>query len=193
MTTYTYGRIRNLNDQLIQAAVPDETRAAIMAGGEGVKNTASPLVKSDWLRGAMLRMEALLDNGTRIAVREGCACCLGGKRAEITRQISKLATFDERLAAAKDAHYVFGHDVSQLPDGRIEVLFAPEGQPPYRCVCLGKEVQEPISLTYCQCCGGHIKHHLQNALGVRLTCEPQATALSTAQAEPCRFWYTIVA
>jgi len=189
---YEYGRIEKLNEQLVCAGVPEALRADIMAGGELVKKTARPNVKADWLREAMLRLERLLDAETRTAVREGCACCLGGKRAELSAAIGKLPTFEERLAAANETHYVFGHSVTLQPDGRILVLFAPEGQPPYRCVCLGKEVTEPISLTYCQCCGGHIKHHLQRALGVHLRCEPRATALSSGQQEPCSFFYTIV-
>ncbi|MCE5260292.1 MAG: hypothetical protein LLG44_14720 [Chloroflexi bacterium] len=189
---YEYGRIRSLDAQLRAAGVPEAFRLEIMAGGEAVRKASSQTVKADWLRGAMERMDRLLDHKTRIAVREGCACCLGGKRAEMAKEIGKLPTIEERIAAANETHYVFGHSVTLEPDGRILVLFAPEGQPLYRCVCLGGEVKEPISLTYCQCCGGHIKHHLQRALGRKLACEPRVTALSSGQQQPCSFLFTIL-
>ncbi len=190
---YEYGRIHTLNEQLRAAGVPEAFRLEIMAGGEAVRKTAKQTVKADWLREAMLRMERLLDADTRTAVREGCACCLGGKRAELAKAIyEQHATLEERIAAANETHYVFGHSVTLEPDGRILVLFAPEGQPSYRCVCLGGEVKEPISLTYCQCCGGHIKHHLQRALGRKLACEPRVTALSSGQTQPCSFLFTIL-
>lgn len=81
---YGHGRIAKLDKQLRAAKVAEETIAAIMAGGENVRKTAKPEVKATWLRGAMERMDDLLDPATRIAVREGCACCLGGKRGEIS-------------------------------------------------------------------------------------------------------------
>ena len=81
---YPYGRIARLDEQLRAAGVAEETIARIMAGGEAVRQTTQPAVKATWLRGAMERMDDLLDPATRIAVREGCACCLGGKRGEIS-------------------------------------------------------------------------------------------------------------
>jgi hypothetical protein len=190
---YEYGRIAKLDDQLHAAGVAKETIAAIMAGGETVRKTAKPEVKAAWLRGAMARMDELLDLEKRIAVREGSACCLGGKRDKLSKVIGKkYPTLEERIAAANETHLVFGHSVTRQPDGRVLVCFAPEGQAPYRCACLGSNVTEPISLTYCACCGGHIKHHLQQALGRRLSCDTRSSALASGQTQPCSFLYTLV-
>jgi hypothetical protein len=192
-TQYEYGRIVKLAEQLQAAKVPEEKIAVIMAGGESISKTAKQPVKAAWLRGAMERMDQLLDPATLITVREGCACCLGGKRDEISRAIGKdNATLEERIAAANQAHYVFGHSVTMQPDGRVLVCFAPEGQAAYRCSCLGNYTGEPFSLTYCACCGGHIKHHLQQALGRKLSCEAQTSALASGQAQPCRFVFTCI-
>ena len=190
---YEYGRIARLDEQLRAAGVAEETITRIMAGGEAIRKTARPEVKVAWLRGAMERMDQLLDSTTCIAVREGCACCLGGKRGEISKAIGKEhATLPERIAAANEARFVFGHSVTLQPDGRVLVCFAPEGQAPYRCACLGGQVVEPISLTYCACCGGHVKHHLQQALGRKLSCEVRSSALASGQTEPCSFLFTFV-
>lgn len=192
-TQYEYGRIVKLDEQLRAAKVPAEIIAAIMAGGETVRKTAKQPVKVAWLRGAMERMDELLDPATRTVVREGCACCLGGKRDEISKAIGKnYATLEERIAVANETHYVFGHSVTLQPDGRVLVCFHPEGQTSYRCSCLGDHTGEPISLTYCACCGGHIKHHLQQALGHKLSCEPLTSALASGQSQRCTFLYTLV-
>ena len=70
---------------------------------------------------------------------------------------------------------MFGHSVEMQEGGRILVRFSPEGLPEYRCVCLPKS-RKPISKTYCYCCGGHVKHHLQIAVGVELECEVRSSA-----------------
>ena len=138
MAEYEYGRIK------------------VLAGGESIRKGDKPVKKSDWMKQAMDRMDDLLDEQTRHSVRESCACCLGGKRLEISKSIAKSHTsLEDAIAAANEAKYVFGHSVTMEEDGRILVLFEPEGKESYRCVCLPK-AKEPISETYCYCCGGRI-------------------------------------
>lgn len=47
------------------------------------------------------------------------------------------------------------------------------------------------SITYCYCCGGHIKHHLQIALGRSLVLKVRSSALSSGHKRPCSFLFTI--
>lgn len=190
--TYEYGRVRTLAEKLCAAGVPEDAVREIMAGGEAIRGSTSPEAKAAWMQEAMLRMDRLLDAGTRQAVREACACCLGGKRLEMVKRIAREhATFEERLAAANEARFVFGHSVTQEEDGRLLVRFDEEGKPGYRCVCLPK-AQGEVSETYCYCCGGHIKHHLQIALGRKLQCEVRSSALSSGGTQPCSFRYTVM-
>jgi len=192
MAEYEYGRIKVLAENLKRAGVPAEVTTQIMEGGEDIKKTTPPKRKADWFRVSMERMDTLLDLPTRQAVREGCACCLGGKRLKLSKAIAQEhATLEERIAAANETHYCFGHSVTREEDGTIVVRFAPEGERSYRCVCLPK-AEEPVSITYCMCCGGHIKHHLQIALGHKLAMTPRVTALSSGGTAPCTFAYTLV-
>jgi hypothetical protein len=191
MTTYEYGRITQLAKKLTEAGIAQEIIDKIMEGGESVGKTATPVRKADWMSGAMDRMDALLGNATRRAIRESCACCLSGKRSQISKQIVKdHATLEDRIKAANEARLVFGHSVTLEDDGRILVRFSPDGQEHYRCVCLPK-ARGPISITYCYCCGGHAKHHLQQALGKKLTCEVRSSALESDGKRPCTFLFTI--
>jgi hypothetical protein len=190
MKRYEYGRIEKLGASLDGAGVPQEAIDQIMAGGEGIRRGTRPEEKAEWLRGAMVRMDESLDEPTRRAVREACACCLGGKRLEISKEIARAHdSLEERIRAANEAKFVFGDAVS-LEDGRVLVRFAPEGQDTYGCPCLPK-AREPLPITYCFCCGGHVKHHLQIALGRKLACEVVSSALSSGWTRPCTFLFTL--
>lgn len=185
--TYEYARIRTLAEKLKSSEIRDEIVAEIMAGGETIKRTAKPEKKAQWMKEAMDRMDQLLDTEMRYAVREACACSLGGKRHEMAMQICKThATLRERIQAANETPFVFGNRVTQKSDGSIEVCFFPEGRSEYRCVCLPK-ADGPISITYCYCCGGHVRHHLEAALGCKLKCTVQSSALSSGGKDPCTF------
>jgi hypothetical protein len=190
--TYEYGRIRTLARSLAEAGIDGAATLRIMEGGELIARGAKPEAKADWMAGAMRRMDALLDTATRRAVRERCACCLGGKRLEISKAIAREhESLEERIEAANGAKLVFGYGVTREADGSVLVRFRPEGEAGYRCVCLPK-AREPVSITYCWCCGGHVKHHLQIALGRRLECTVRSSALSSGGKRPCTFAFRLL-
>lgn len=191
ISPYEYGRIAILADRLKAAGVAPELCEQIMAGGESIVKSTPPAQKADWMRAAMRRMDVLLDRDTRHAVREACACCLGGKRLEESKAIARrFATLEERIAAANATPFVFGHSVCRQEDGSILVSFQPAGLPEYRCVCL-PHAKEPISITYCYCCGGHARHHLQLALGCELQLKVRSSALSSGGKRECSFVFTL--
>jgi len=190
-STYEYGRIAKLAESLRQAAITPEIIARIMEGGEAIGRDSKPQEKAEWMRQAMLRMDSLLDVETRRAVREACACCLGGKRAQLAEGIAKAGgSLAERIHVANETKYVFGHSVTLQDDGTVLVAFAPEGQERYGCPCLPK-AREPLSVTYCYCCGGHVKHHLQAALGRKLSVKVLSSVLSSGGKQPCTFEFTL--
>ncbi|MCC7495459.1 MAG: hypothetical protein IT204_24125 [Fimbriimonadaceae bacterium] len=187
MPTYEDGRIRKFAEQLAAAGVEAAVAARILAGGEALGKSTRAAAKAAWWQGAIERLEANLDLPTCRRVREGCACCLGGKRLQVSRGIARQhATLAARVAAANAARFVFGHAVTQLDERRFEVLFAPRELPAHRCVCLTQAAQ-PVGELYCYCCGGHVKHHLQHALGVPLTVTVTSSALSSGGTAPCCF------
>ena len=192
MSEYPYGRIKKLYEALQEHGISDSVTQKVMEGGEDVPKTAKPAVKTGWFREAMERMDRLMPLEQRQAVRESCACCLGGERLKQSKRIAKqFNTLEERIAEANQTHLVFGHSVTRETDGTVTVRFAPDEATNTRCVCIGA-VETPISETYCFCCGGHIKHHLQIALGVKLTCKVMHTSLTTAGRKSCCFNYTII-
>jgi hypothetical protein len=191
MPTYEYGRIRTLEEKLVAAGIDGRIIAEIMAGGSDIRASAKPEKKSDWLHDAMLRMDELLDEETRHAVRAACACSLGGKRHKLAQEIyNNHSSFEERARAANETPYVFGHSVTVQEDGQVLVSFFPESDS-YRCVCLPK-AREPLSITYCYCCGGHVRHHMQTALGVPLQVRVVSSALSSGGKDSCKFLLRVI-
>ncbi len=187
MSRYAYGRIGKLAESLEKHGIPQDISGQILLGGETVQEHSRAEVKIAWMQAAMQRMDTLLEVETRRAVREACACCLGGKRLKLSKAIAKEhETFEARIKAANETQFVFGHSVSMLEDGKIMVQFQPEGLPGYRCSCL-PGAKEPLSITYCFCCGGHVKHHMQTALERRLEVRVKSSVLSSGGEQPCRF------
>ena len=191
MTAYEYGRIGKLNESLHKEQVAPELVSQIMEGGEAILKGTSPERKADWMREAMNRMDELLEPGVRQAVREDCSCCLGGKREALVKAIAKRGgTLEERVSAANETQFVFGHSVTLEEDGQIVVRFVPDDSVHNRCVCLPQS-RRPISETYCYCCGGHIKHHLAIALGRSLEMRVRSSALSSGGERPCSFTFRV--
>jgi hypothetical protein len=185
-------RIDRLAKQLAANKIKPQITAKILEGAEEVTRRSKPEKHVEWFCGAMTRMDALLDLETCKTVREGCACCLGGKREKMAKVIFKdNATLEDRIAAAAEAHYVFGHTV-YMEDGKVIVQFFPEGLESYRCPCMPQAQDKTMPLSYCFCCGGHVKHHLQNALGLKLDCTTLYTARSTGGKKPCKFSFEII-
>jgi hypothetical protein len=60
----------------------------------------------------------------------------------------------------------------------------------YRCACL-PGADRPVPVTYCFCCGGHVKYHLQISLGRELDYDIRSTALSSGGKFPCTFSFRI--
>ena len=185
MKEYEYHRISDLAVNLEQACIDPAITAQILEGGEDIKKKTPSEKKAAWLKGAMHRMDLLLDAPTRHAVREGCACCLSGERLKLVQEIDKRGgSLQERVAAMNETKRVVGHSAALQDDGSVLVQFMPDGREAYRCVCLPK-AQEAISVTYCYCCGGHIKHHLQIALGRKLSVKVRSPAAASVRAVLC--------
>lgn len=189
MPAKEFHRTRRLREGLAKAKVAPEIQAAIMEGGDAVRDDSPPAVRSRWMAGAMERMDSLLDYDTRRRVRESCSCCLGGKRRDAMRAVAKAGgSIEQRLAAVEAAKIVA--PIARLqPDGRVLVRFGPPAPATFGCPCL-RQAEVRLSLTYCQCCGGHVRRHLETALQRELSCEEVSSILNSGGEEGCAFLLT---
>jgi hypothetical protein len=187
MKKYEYHRIGELAAQLTKAGIKQEIVDKIMEGGENILRKSSPAKKADWMREAMLRMNKLLDLKTHKTVREACACRLKGRPLKASQGIaSKNKSLEDRIKAANKAIAVYGGCVRMQENGEVLMRFSSEGLDHYRCPCL-PGADKPLPVTYCFCCGGHVKYHLQIQLGRELDYAIQSTALSSGGKLPCTF------
>lgn len=190
MKKYKYDRIGILAEQLEIAGINHQIINRIMEGGEEIHTKPGPEEKADWFRGAMIKMDKLLDIDTRKTIREGCACHMGGQKARACMKIvQENETLEERINAVSAKKYICG-SVTLKEDGEIIACAEPGDRYYGKCVCL-PGAKEPISITYCYCCGGHIKHHLQNALGCKLDGTVIASPLSSGGKYPCTFSFRV--
>lgn len=187
MRKYPEGHINRLAEALAKEKVAASVAEAILAGGEEISGHPKPLELSEWFRGALGRMEELLEEPQWRAVRGRCACCLGGKRREQALAICREhATLEERIAASNAAPFVFGHSVERTGDDTVVVSFQPAEWSRYGCPCL-REVTAPMPVSYCYCCAGHVRRHLSTALGQDVEVTVLSSALASGGAEACRF------
>jgi hypothetical protein len=184
-----YGNSEKLKAALAKFCIAPEIAERIMQGADAMHQSSEPETKAAWMGEVMRRMDELLDEDTRHAVREACACCLGGKRLRESKAVAASGLDFEGKVRAMDQCGVVCN-VALQEDGSLSVRFAPEGLPSYRCPCLPK-AKEPLPITYCYCCGGHVKHHLQTALGRKLECTVRTSVLASGGKEPCTFEFKL--
>jgi hypothetical protein len=187
MEKYSYHRIFELDRELRAARVDEATISSIMAGGEKLGKTPKKEEIGAWLAGAMDRMDALLPADVRKTVRMRNACSLSGARLSAMKGIAKLrlplpAAVEKVNASAAIGFNgaVKGYEV-RLEGDRIHVCFGMG-----RCWCHCSQAGRRVSVTYCQCCLGHVLRLLEVALGRKpLTGDVVGSACSGTG--PCRF------
>lgn len=145
------------------------------------------------------QMDKLMSKEQRLAVMEKQGCCITGKPAAAHSEFGKKykdKSLSERLALYDEM------DTSHKPpcrlndDGTLSVFWSHGQQGNYVCVCGNiKKLPKPVnvSLTYCGCCGGHVRQNLQKSLGVKLKLkEIVSSPISSNGEKHCEFLFEIV-
>ncbi len=183
-------RVLKLAEQLEVAKIDHNMTSQILEGSERIDKSATLEEITDWFREAILKMNKLLDLETRMAIREGCACCLGGRKLKTCQKIvQEYKSLEDRIKAVSDKKYVCG-SVMMTDNGEI-IACGDDERYKNKCVCLPM-AKKPLSITYCYCCGGHIKHFLQIALGRKLEGNVIKSPLSSGNKYPCTFRFKVV-
>lgn len=167
--------------------VGEKVKKEFMKGSEKLTANSSAREIAEWLKGAMERLDALVDEETRIRIMEplGYHCADGGYPRkwidEAREERKKYKNLDEFLEAkaeewgyAREGDVVY-HTITKPPPGGA------------RCVCMGKGLpaEETMSRTYCLCSRGLVKRYWEEVLGRPLEVELVHSAISGA--EECKF------
>ena len=148
------------------------------------------------------QMDTLLTPEQRLSVMEDQGCYKTGKGHEINLSFARShagKSVQERIALLSDATVHPNVPCRLNDDGTLSIFWEIGEKGNYQCVCAAhkrlKKDQPQIgnlSKTYCGCCGGHIRHHYQNILGVELRLkEVVSSPISSNGQECCAFLFEI--
>lgn len=172
--------VRRLRDSLRQAGVSSEASRQILAGCERLRSGAKPEQKAEWYRGAIQQMDKLLDETTRIRVPEKCACSLTPFRLKPMARLRRAHPNLDVLLAAVQKSRLMGADVKRR-GSKVHIRFGTSS-----CVCHAiRASKEPVSITYCHCCKGHLMGLLEAAFGEPVRMDVIETHISGGK--DCRF------
>lgn len=187
------GAVGKFLDSLHRHNVDPEVIARVMAGYENVSDGSAKPRKAAFLIRAMNILDECLDDDLRYRVRDACACCTSGWREKAVQKVAAECagrSLAERLVALRQVTHLGNPTLNA--DGSITAGIGPEGGCPCACSIFsgagGRQPEEPVSTTYCLCCGGHFRHLYQIALDLPLrTRAVLSTSLASRGQKPCRF------
>lgn len=183
-------QINEIGNQVAQYS-GEEVRQQVMAGSEKLTDSAKPEKVALWVKGAIERLDALVDAPTRNEIMSECGynCALANQRPiqMAQKRRKKYASLDEFL----------DDEIRNPPAGtRLEregeVLYQFYTPHSYtramRCYCSllrGLPSSQVASLTYCQCSRGFVQKYWEAVLERPTKVEILASAVAGAQ--ECKF------
>ena len=149
------------------------------------------------------QMDKLLTEEQRLSIMEEDGCYKTGQADEMNASFGRIhegKTVEERIALFNDENVHPNVPCHVNADGTLTVFWEIGEKGFYHCVCAQfnklKENQpqtKNITKTFCGCCGGHIRHHYQNILGVKLKLiEIVSSPISSNGEKRCEFLFEIM-
>ena len=145
------------------------------------KYADDPIGKAKWVKGAMERLDALVDEETRCQLMENCGgMCAGVNKREIDEakeRRKKYKTIDKFLEAEERVQRI-------VREG--DILYQYYYRPGCACGLVNKlPAGENISMTYCHCSAGFLKAYWEQVLERPVKVEVINSIISGAK--ECKF------
>jgi len=185
-----YGMIKSIG-ACIRRFAGEATERKVMEGSEKISPKTGKTEIAKWVKGAMERLDALVDEGTRFQIMENCGhnCAYVNlrviERARARRR--KYKSIDEFLEAEQQSPM---RGTKLLREGNV--LYQSYTPSSYakslRCYCgllRGLPADETISRTYCHCSKGFVKKFWEGALEKPVKVDLIQSAVSGAS--ECKF------
>ena len=149
------------------------------------------------------QMDKLFSKEQCLSVMEEEGCYKTGDANEMNLAFGRThadKSIEERIPLLNDKNVHPNVPCRVNNDGTLSIFWEIGENGNYQCVCaLYKKLKEDqsqtsdISLTYCGCCGGHIRHHYQNILGVKLRLkEVVSSPINSSGEKRCEFLFEII-
>jgi hypothetical protein len=144
------------------------------------------------------QMDKLLTKEQCLLVMQEQGCCKTGKGPAAHCAFGK-ANIDkplkERVALLNEAQIPYKVPCRLNGDGTLSVWWGSENLRKGNCPCgFTKKLPDSfeVPLTFCGCCGGHIRNNYQKSLGVRLRLKEIVSSSSSSNGKKrCEFLYEI--
>lgn len=174
----------------IEALAGKEIRAKVMEGGEKITTKSDGAAVARWMKGAVDRLDGLVDEKTRHGIMERCgtSCAHSSEMIEQAKaRRRKHASIDDFLAAEVKKP-ILGTRLERKGNVLLQTYTPRAFLRPMRCFCaLFRDLpdRETASSTYCQCSKAFARTFWREVLGIPV----QVTILGTALtgAKECRF------
>jgi hypothetical protein len=173
------GHVRNLKKNLEAAGIDPVIREQILEGWEKVNKKSGWPARVNFMRRAVEQMDNLLSEDVRSKIRQESACCTTGSRLILIKKLYKENPDLNDFAQAMTKSGIFGQMV-EYKNNEFHVTFGGD-----KCVCLPKHSKELFSMTFCECCAGHVRKLMESALKKPLRAKAVTSACSGG--DTCRF------
>ncbi len=185
-----HGMLKQLEgciEQFAGKAVADE----VMAGSEQITEKTDKRKTALWVKGAMQRLDAAVDEKTGVQIMQNCGYnCAKKNHKVIERAIArrnKFASIDEFLIAEQEKP-MKGTRLTR-EGNTLYQFYTPEAfTRPRRCYCglmRGLPKEDTVSITYCNCSRGFVEKYWEAVLERPVQIEVVQSAISGAK--ECKF------
>lgn len=183
-------RLAGLKTKLSKYNIDEKTAKEIIGNGDIVDITA--------------RMEKLLDPEITYQILDASACGTSQKELNAIREIEgeTLQKKIEKIACLGDYHSNWNIILNE--DNTLTAGWSIKDNDDFACVCstsVNRELKvsdlshkdRTMPLTYCLCCAGHCRRHLEKLLDLQLkTKEIVSSPINSKGKKPCEFIFDII-
>ena len=163
----------------------------VMEGSEEITERTDKRKTAEWVKQAVEKLDALVDNDAKIRIMENC----GANCAKVNKKViqkakarrSKFRNMDEFLAAEQKKP-MSGTRLERKGNTLTQFYTPRAFTRPMRCYCSllrGLPENETVSLTYCHCSKGFVRKFWEGVLGKPVQVELVQSVISGAP--ECKF------
>jgi predicted hydrocarbon binding protein len=174
-------------EKIIEQFAGEEVMKKVMEGSEGIFEKTDAKKKASWMKGAMEKLDKLVDEETRFRIMENCGfnCAKMNKGAieEAVARRKKFKTVDEFIDAEQKTP-TKGTRLAR--EGNVLYQYYTPQSYGVRCYCeMVAAAGGEVSPTYCHCSKGFVKTLWETVLEKPVNVEFVQSAISGA--DECKF------
>ncbi len=158
-------------EKCVEQLAGKTTATKVMEGSEQITEKTDKKKTAEWVKNAMEKLDALVDEKTRVQIMQNCGYNCAKKNSKVIERAvarrKKYASINEFLEAEQQKS---AKGTRLAREGTILYQFyTPQAfTRPMRCYCgllRGLPNDESVSKTYCNCSRGFVEKYWENVLG----------------------------